>query len=85
MGGIGPFGPRRRCQSGRILDDCRMTSASAIQARMARYERTLGYTAARAALRAYRKRLANELAPMGIRRYGARRPALVGPIQSSLC
>ena len=62
-----------------------MTSASAIQARMPLSNSTLGYAAAKAALRGYRKGLANELAPMGIRRYGARRPALVGPIQSSLC
>ncbi|MGV0744066.1 SDR family oxidoreductase [Mycolicibacterium sp. XJ870] len=38
-----------------------------IQSRMPLYEGTLGYAAAKAALRAYSKGLANELAPKGIR------------------
>jgi NAD(P)-dependent dehydrogenase (short-subunit alcohol dehydrogenase family) len=38
-----------------------------IQARMPLYDGTLGYAAAKAALRAYSKGLANELAPKGIR------------------
>lgn len=38
-----------------------------IQARMPLYDGTLGYAAAKAALRAYSKGLANELAPRGIR------------------
>jgi NAD(P)-dependent dehydrogenase (short-subunit alcohol dehydrogenase family) len=38
-----------------------------IQSRMPLYDGTLGYAAAKAALRAYSKGLANELAPRGIR------------------
>jgi NAD(P)-dependent dehydrogenase (short-subunit alcohol dehydrogenase family) len=38
-----------------------------IQSRMPLYDGTLGYAAAKAALRAYSKGLANELAPKGIR------------------
>jgi NAD(P)-dependent dehydrogenase (short-subunit alcohol dehydrogenase family) len=38
-----------------------------IQSRMPLYDGTLGYAAAKAALRAYSKALANELAPKGIR------------------
>jgi NAD(P)-dependent dehydrogenase (short-subunit alcohol dehydrogenase family) len=38
-----------------------------IQGRMPLYDGTLGYAAAKAALRAYSKGLANELAPLGIR------------------
>ena len=38
-----------------------------IQARMPLYDGTLGYAAAKAALRAYSKGLANELAPRGVR------------------
>jgi NAD(P)-dependent dehydrogenase (short-subunit alcohol dehydrogenase family) len=38
-----------------------------IQGRMPLYDGTLGYAAAKAALRAYSKGLANELAPLGVR------------------
>jgi NAD(P)-dependent dehydrogenase (short-subunit alcohol dehydrogenase family) len=38
-----------------------------IQSRMPLYDGTLGYAAAKAALRAYSKGLANEVAPRGIR------------------
>jgi NAD(P)-dependent dehydrogenase (short-subunit alcohol dehydrogenase family) len=40
---------------------------ASIQSRMPLYDGTLGYAAAKAALRAYSKGLANELAPKGIR------------------
>lgn len=40
---------------------------ASIQGRMPLYDGTLGYAAAKAALRTYGKGLANELAPMGIR------------------
>ena len=40
---------------------------ASIQARMPLYDGTLGYAAAKAALRTYSKGLANELAPQGIR------------------
>lgn len=40
---------------------------SSIQARMPLWDSTLAYAAAKAALRAYRKGLANQLAPHGIR------------------
>src|SRR3954469_8601361 len=40
---------------------------ASIQARMPLYDGTLGYAAAKAALRTYSKGLANELAPKGIR------------------
>jgi NAD(P)-dependent dehydrogenase (short-subunit alcohol dehydrogenase family) len=40
---------------------------SSIQSRMPLYDGTLGYAAAKAALRAYSKGLSNELAPKGIR------------------
>lgn len=38
-----------------------------IQSRMPLYDGTLGYAAAKAALRAYSKGLANEVAPRGVR------------------
>ena len=44
---------------------------SSIQRRMPLFEATLGYAAAKAALTAYSKGLANELGPAGIRAIGA--------------
>jgi NAD(P)-dependent dehydrogenase (short-subunit alcohol dehydrogenase family) len=54
-----------------------------IQARMPLYDGTLGYAAAKAALRAYSKGLANELAPKGIRVNTSAADALVGRIAAA--
>ncbi|WKG03810.1 SDR family oxidoreductase [Mycolicibacterium sp. HK-90] len=52
-----------------MIDDGRgaVVHVGSIQSRMPLYDGTLGYAAAKAALRAYSKGLANELAPKGIR------------------
>lgn len=52
-----------------MIDDGRgaVVHVGSIQSRMPLYDGTLGYAAAKAALRAYSKGLANELAPKGVR------------------